>query len=83
MPEPHIWKNAGTPVKTRTKAPIFLKKIVKKRLTKEERFGILVKLAYGEPEERAKRTLKTIQNKERAIKEEDSEDSKEFSTERC
>ncbi len=83
MPEPHIWKNAGTPVKTRTKAPIFLKKIVKKRLTKEERFGILVKLAYGEPEERAKRTLKTIQNKERLIKEEDSEDSKEFSTERC
>ena len=83
MPEPHIWKNAGTPVKTRTKAPIFLKKIVKKCLTKEERFGILVKLAYGEPEERAKRTLKTIQNKERLIKEEDSEDSKEFSTERC
>ena len=83
MPEPHIWKNAGTPVKTRTKALIFLKKIVKKCLTKEERFGILVKLAYGEPEERAKRTLKTIQNKERAIKEEDSEDSKEFSTERC
>ena len=83
MPEPHIWKNAGTPVKTRTKAPIFLKKIVKKRLTKGERFGILVKLAYGEPEERARRTLKTIQNKERLIKEEDSEDSKEFSTERC
>ena len=83
MPERHIWKNAGTPVKTRTKAPIFLKKIVKKCLTKEERFGILVKLAYGEPEERAKRTLKTIQNKERLIKEEDSEDSKEFSTERC
>ena len=83
MSEPHIWKNAGTPVKTRTKAPIFLKKIVKKSLTKEERFGILVKLAYGEPEERARRTLKTIQNKERLIKEEDSEDSKEFSTERC
>ena len=83
MPEPHIWKNAGTPVKTRTKAPVFLKKIVKKRLTKGERFGILVKLAYGEPEERARRTLKTIQNKERLIKEEDSEDSKEFSTERC
>ena len=83
MSGPHIWKNAGTPVKTRTKAPIFLKKIVKKRLTKGERFGILVKLAYGEPEERARRTLKTIQNKERLIKEEDSEDSKEFSTERC
>jgi len=76
MPEPHIWKNAGTPVKTRTKAPIFHKKIVKKCLTKEERFGILVKLAYGEPEDRAKRTLKTIQSKERAIKEEDSEDSR-------
>ena len=76
MSEPHIWKNAGTPVKTRTKAPIFLKKIVKKSLTKEERFGILVKLACGEPEERAKRTLKTIQSKERAIKEEDSEDSR-------
>ena len=76
MSEPHIWKNAGTPVKTRTKAPIFLKKIVKKCLTKEERFGILVKLAYGEPEERARRTLKTIQSKERLIKEEDSEDSR-------
>ena len=76
MPEPHIWKNAGMPVKTRTKAPVFLKKIVKKRLTKEERFGILVKLAYGEPEERARRTLKTIQKKERLIKEEDSEDSR-------
>ena len=83
MPEPHIWKNAGTPVKTRTKALIFLKKIVKKRLTKGERFGILVKLAYGRPQKRARRTLKTIQNKERLIKEEDSEDSKEFSTERC
>ena len=76
MPEPHIWKNTGTPVKKRTKAVIFLKKIAKKRLTKEERFGILVKLAYGEPEERARRTLKTIQSKERAIKEEDSEDSR-------
>ena len=57
MPEPHIWKNAGTPVKTRTKAPIFLKKIVKKRLTKGERFGILVKLAYGETAETSKANL--------------------------
>ena len=77
--------------KTRTFGEKFLQKTGKKSLTTVCSSGILVKLARAKARERvpergsggAKRTLKTIQRKKTRKKEEDSEDSKEFSTERC
>ena len=62
----------------------FLKKTAKKSLTKDLGSDILVKLARTQWRKgRAKRTLKTIQREKRAIKERDSEDSKELNIERC
>ena len=70
-------------VSGKTEAPIFFAKNSKKVLDKGGRLWYISQARLRETTERAKRTLKTIQKKERAIQEEDSEDSKEFSTERC
>ena len=68
---------------TRTFSVFFFKKIAKKSLTKGDGFGILAKLAYGRPKESTANlendTEETNAQQEGKI----SEDSKEFSIERC
>ena len=61
----------------------FSEKTVKKCLTKENRFGILVKLACGKPLKASEANLENDTEERTRKKEEDSEDSKEFSIERC
>ena len=80
---PNVYCGRGMQRTEALKFLIFLSKKVKKVLDIPFLFCYSTQARLRGTAGGAKRTLKTIQKKERAIQEEDSEDSKEFSTERC
>ena len=70
--------------KSKENRQFFSEKTFKKSLTKRNRFDILDKLARPKTVGKSEANLENdTERKKRAIKEEDSEDSKELSIERC